>query len=323
MHEIDIAQLDLNLLVVLEVLLEERNVTRAARRLGRTQSATSHALGRLRVQLEDPLLVRVGGEMRPTPRAEQLAPELSRLLRALGRVLGEAPPFDPATSDRVYLLGGPDFLAAALPTLVARMARETPHASVELIPPSRTLFSDVAEGRLDLAIAPPRGTRAEVEGLRSAPLTTLDWAVFMRADHPARARWDARTWAAYPHLRVRTAGPAEGPVERAAQRRRVRRRLGPTLPHFWLAPALLAQTDLLFTAPRAVLADVAARYGLVAEPCPISIEPVALALHWGARFDAEPGLVYFRATVQEVLREVFAETGLRRRAMSAPFVRVP
>ena len=98
--------------VVLDVLLQERNVTRAAKRLHRTQSATSHALGRLREQLGDPILVRVGGEMRPTPKAERLAGEVSRILRTIGRVLAQEGAFDPATTDRVFTLAGPDFVAA-------------------------------------------------------------------------------------------------------------------------------------------------------------------------------------------------------------------
>ena len=100
MREIDIASTDLNLLVVLDVLIQERNVTRAAKRLHRTQSATSHALGRLREQLGDPILVRVGGEMRPTPKAERLAGEVSRILRTIGRVLAQESAFEPATTDR-------------------------------------------------------------------------------------------------------------------------------------------------------------------------------------------------------------------------------
>ena len=202
MHEIDIAATDLNLLVVLDVLLQERNVTRAAKRLHRTQSATSHALGRLREQLGDPILVRVGGEMRPTPKAERLAGEVSRILRTIGRVLAQEGAFDPATTDRVFTLAGPDFIAATLPFLLAHMAKVTPTAGVELVPAAPGMLRDVADGRVDVAIAP--ASVPKPDGLRSADLVSLDWAVYARGDHPAARAWGVKAWAAYPHVRVRT-----------------------------------------------------------------------------------------------------------------------
>lgn len=304
MHEIDVASTDLNLLVVLDVLLQERNVTRAAKRLHRTQSATSHALGRLREQLADPILVRVGGEMRPTPKAERLAGEVSRILRTIGRVLSHEGAFDPATTDRVFALAGPDFVAATLPVLLARMADATPAAGVELVAAGPGMLRDVADGRLDVAIAPTEAPKTE--GLRSAPLVTLDWAVYARADHPAARAWSAKAWAAYPHVRVRTASGSGGPVDAAARARKLSRRTGPYLPHFLLAPPLLARTDLLMTVPRAVFADVAPRFGLVALPCPVKLEPIELSIFWSAQLDRDPAITWFRQLLGKAAAEAFA-----------------
>jgi DNA-binding transcriptional LysR family regulator len=306
MHEIDVSQTDLNLLVVLDVLLEERNVTRAAKRLHRTQSAVSHALGRLRVQLGDPLFVRVGSEMRPTPKADRLAGEISRLLRTIGRVLAQEGAFDPATTDRVFTLAGPDFIAAVLPMLLARMASTTPSAGVELLPAASGMLRDVADGRVDLALAP--AGLARTEGLRSAPLTNLDWAVYARADHPAVRGWGPAAWAAYPHVRVRTTSGEESPVDAAARAAGLRRRAGPYLPHFLLAPPLLARTDLLMTVPRAVLADVAPRFGLVALPCPLALAPIGLSMFWSAPLDRDPAITWFRQAVQAAAAEAFTST---------------
>lgn len=303
MHAIDVASIDLNLLVAFDVLLQERNVTRAARRLHRTQSATSHALGRLRAQLGDPILVRVGGEMRPTPKAERLAPEVSRILRTIGRVLAHEGEFDPKTTDRVFTLAGPDFVAATLPALLARIATETPLAGVELVPPGPGMLRDVADGRVDLAIAPRAAMKSD--GLVSAPLASLEWAVYAREDHPARRRWDERAWATYPHVRVRVSSGRESPVDTAARTSQLARRPGPVLPHFLLAPPLLARTDLLMTVPRAVLADVAPRFGLVALPCPVKLAPIDLSLCWSAQLDRDPAVSWFRAQVFAVATEVF------------------
>lgn len=314
MHAVDVSAVDLNLLVVLDVLLQERNVTRAAKRLGRTQSAVSHALARLRDQLGDPILVRVGGEMRATPRAERLAGEVSRLLRALGRVLAHEGAFDPATSDRVFTLAGPDFVAAILPTLLAKLGAIAPRVGVELAPVTPGMLRDVADGRVDLVVAPDSAEPAE--GVSRAPLVTLDWAVYARRDHPAVKAWGPKAWSAHPHIRVRTPGGGEGPVDRAARAQRLTRRSGPYLPHFLLAPPLLARTDLLFTVPRAVLAEVAPRFGLVALPCPLKLPPLPLRLFWSALLDRDPAVRWFREWVSLSVAEVFgaARTAGRRGA---------
>jgi len=213
MSQIDLASIDLNLLVVLDVLLEERHVTRAARRLHRTQSATSHALGRLREQLDDPILVRVGGGMQPTPRAQRLGPEVRRLLRAIGRALAHPDPWKPSSSDRVFTWVGPDFIAAAFPQLLADIAERAPSVGVELVQPTRSLLTDVAAGRYDLATAP--AGLLGVDGVVECPVATLPWSVFGREGHPAMAEWSVDAWLAYRHIRVRTTASGEGPVDRA------------------------------------------------------------------------------------------------------------
>lgn len=302
MHEIDLSQTDLNLLVVLDVLLQERNVTRAAKRLHRTQSAMSHALARLRDQLGDPILVRVGGEMRPTPKAERLGSEVSRLLRTIQRVLGQEAAFDPQTTDRVFTLAAPDFVAAVMPALVERMAKETPNAGVELAPPARGMFRDLADGRYDLVVAPKQ--REEMEGILSEPAGSLHWVVFARKGHPALASWGADAWMKWPHIRVRTSSDSESPVDRAARAQGLTRRPGTFLPHFLLAPPLLAATNLLMTVPREVLAQVAPRFDLVTLESPVKLEPISLAIHWSAQLDRDPAITWFRATVKSAFAEL-------------------
>ena len=301
--EIDVAGMDLNLLVVLDVLLQERNVTRAARRLHRTQSATSHALRRLREHLGDPVLVRVGGAMRPTPKAERIAGEVSRLLRTIGRVLAEEGAFDPATTDRVFTLAGPDFAVGLVPTVLVRVAARMPLAGCEFVAAAAGMLQSVADGRVDLAIGP--SSMLSVDGLLGAPLFALDWVVYAREGHPAIGVWGAKAWASHPHLRVRIGAGVEGPVDQAARARGLTRRVGVWLPSFLMAPPILAETDLLFTAPRAVLAGVAQRFGLVALPCPLKLAPVAHALFWSTRLDRDPAITLFREMVLGASQEVF------------------
>src|ERR1700754_3479358 len=119
MHQIDLRQIDLNLLVVFDVLMTERNVTRAATRLLRSQSAISHSLARLRAQVGDPLLVKMGGSMTPSPFAERLFDEVRPILRSIQRVLAPPEPFDPASSQRAFRIAGSDLAAPLIPRLMA------------------------------------------------------------------------------------------------------------------------------------------------------------------------------------------------------------
>src|SRR5262249_6034150 len=131
MNEIDLRRFDLNLLVVFEVLMAERSVTRAAERLSRTQSAVSHSLSRLREQLGDPLLMKGLGGMQPTPFALELMEDARPILRSIQRALSPRHEFDPATSQRLFRFAAPDFARALFTSLLARVRSEAPGASVE------------------------------------------------------------------------------------------------------------------------------------------------------------------------------------------------
>ena len=145
MNEIQLHRLDLNLLVTFQTLMDVRSVTVAAEKLGKTPSAVSHALGRLREQLNDPLMVKVGGKMQPSPFALQLIEDVRPILRSIQRVVSPPQPFDPATSTHVFRL--------ALPTIPGLMARvferinaEAPDVTLEWTSPSQRSYAQIAEG---------------------------------------------------------------------------------------------------------------------------------------------------------------------------------
>jgi DNA-binding transcriptional LysR family regulator len=299
MNRVHLWSFDLNLLVVLDVLLQERSVTRAAERLGRTQSAISHALNRLRDALGDELLVRDGRRMRPTARAEALADVLPRVLDLLAQSLAESEPFDAASTTRVFRLAAPDFVGGVLPDLLSAVRAEAPGARVELVAVTRGARRDIAEGRYDGLVAPPH---LAGEGLTTSALGASPWRVYGRADHPAFARWDAESWAAWPHLQVRTTGPDEGPVASAAARAGVVRSVGAVVPTFALAPGILARTDLLLTVPE--IAMVGADTGLASQAVPFELPPMPMALHRSAIVGDEPGAAWFLERVEGVLRHL-------------------
>src|ERR1700675_75069 len=150
MNEIDLRRFDLNLLVVFEVLMIERNVTRAADRLGRTQSAVSHSLSRLRRQLGDPLLIKAGARMQPTAFALDLIEQARPMLRGIERVLSPRHVFEPASSRRVFRLAAPDFALALFTDLLADLQAEAPGVAVEWTGPRETMLLEVAEGQVDI-----------------------------------------------------------------------------------------------------------------------------------------------------------------------------
>ena len=217
MNEIDLRRFDLNLLVVFEILMIERSVTRAAERLGRTQSAVSHSLSRLRKQLSDPLLIKAGVRMQPTAFALDLLEQARPLLRGMQRVLSPRQIFDPTSSRRVFRVAASDFMQTMFASLLARLRSEAPGVSVEWVSPRDPSLLDLAEGQIDIAItpAPPRMP----EGVTGENVGTLQWRCFARKAHPAFSQWGPQAWTKWPHLAVRVSDVLTSPVHIAASAR--------------------------------------------------------------------------------------------------------
>ncbi len=295
MNDIQLWETDLNLLVVLDVLLREQSVTRTAQQLHRTPSAVSHALGRLRQQFGDELLIRDGRRMRRTVRGEGLAETLPRVLEQLVRTLAGPDPFDAAESTRTFRLAAPDFVAPLVPRLLREVGEVAPAVRIELAPFGPSAIRDVAEGRYDGLIAP---SAIDNEALRSVPLGQWPWVVYGRAGHPAFSRWSLKKWSAYPHLQVRTSLlRGEGPIERAAIERGIQRHVGAVVPHFSLAAPVLAQTDLLLTVPGVAMGHAADAYELDHRKVPFELAPVQLSLFRSATTGDEPGVQWFLSQV--------------------------
>ncbi len=269
MHDIDLRRIDLNLLVVLDVLMAERSVSRAAARLNRTQSAISHALGRLRDQVGDPLLVKVGGRMRPSPFAEHLAQELRPILSNIRRALVPPLAFDPATTVREFRIAVPDLTPSLFPLLEERVRREAPAARLEWVARDAQAVLAVAEGQIDVALAP--SAQALPEGLSLAAVRPFRWASFVRQSHPAIKSWGRRARARWPHLAVRVGDGGPSPVARAAAGVDSRRTLTTWVPHFSAVAPLLARSELIATLPMVVMYESLERFGLRALRTPFPI----------------------------------------------------
>ncbi len=301
MDEIDLSGIDLNLLVALAALVETRSVTRAARRLRVTQSTMSHTLGRLRVLLGDPVLVRAGRGMEPTPRAQAMAGPLARTLAEIGRLLAAEPGFDPATSTRTFSLASIDLLAPFVPDLLARMHAEAPGVALDLRVPERgDVTHALLQGDNELAMAPPQPAAS---GLMQRALGTVYWEVFGRADHPALrpARLTRKAYLAHPHAVVRVGNAGRGVVGDALAAAGLDRTVGLIVPGFLLAPAVVARSDLLLTAPAQPMAPLAAALGLARRKPPLAIPQVPVVLYWPERLHGDAGHRWFRGCVGEVI----------------------
>jgi DNA-binding transcriptional LysR family regulator len=305
MHEIDLRRIDLNLLVAFDVLMEERSVTRAASRLGRTQSAVSHALSRLRAQVSDPLLIKQGGRMIASPFAERLIEDVRPILRSIQRALVPASPFDPATTTRTFRVGIPDGVPSVFPRLMARVGREAPRATVDWIPEGPQTLLAVADAQVDIAcvaaaLALPEGIGHEILG------PEVPWASFVRKNHPAIANWGAAAWARWPHVVVRVGNALPSPVTATPSSAR-QRVVGARVPNFSDVAPLLAQTDMIATFSIATLLEGVKLYELHVLPPPFPIQPFPMRLVWSARLGNDPAIAWIRKQLHACFAEVVKE----------------
>jgi DNA-binding transcriptional LysR family regulator len=309
MNQIDLRRFDLNLLVVLDVLMAERGVSRAAARLGRTQSAVSHSLARLREQLGDPLLLKGGRRMEPTAFALELMEQMRPLLNGLQRVLAPRRRFDPATSQRVFRLSAPDFAQAMFIELLTAARRRAPGVSIEWTGARETTLLELAEGQLDLAIA-PAGLRLP-QGLAAESIGALQWRCFGRRGHPAFKRWSRRAWTEWPHVVVRVGDQLESPVNIAAGAAGLQRTIAGWLPNFSAVAPVLAASDLLATLPAPAMAgtldQLRGAHRLESRRVPFAIAPLPHVLLWSSVRAQDPEVAWLRRLLAPLARTRFAQ----------------
>jgi len=288
---------DLNLLVVLDALLHERHLTRAAARLPMSQPAVSHALARLRTLLGDPLFHRTRGGLRPTPHALALEAPLRDVLAQVRRLLAGAV-FDPAASRRTFRLAMSDYGASVvLPPLVRRLRAQAPGIDLEISYTSRGgMIAGVADGQLDLALAVFGETPADI---RRAVLFHEPFVCVMDAAGTA-GPLALDDYLARPHVLVAASqDQRSGEVDAALARLGRARRVALRLPHWTAAPAVVAGTDLVLTvAQRTVMPTPP---GLAVQPVPFPIDPLGFEMIWHERADGDAGLHWLRELLASLL----------------------
>ena len=295
-----LSKVDLNLLVVLDVLLREKSVGRAADELNLTSSAVSHALKRLRSLFDNELLVRDGRRMVPTARGQSLSETLPILLAQVQSTLAEPQPFDPSTAMQTFRLAAPDFISPLLPRVLKSIAEQAPSVSVQVFTFAPTASFDIQTGRYDALIAP---SFRQTDDLRGIKLGAWPWVTFGRKDHSAFVDWSPESWARFPHVLVSASAPSgRGPIDQAASRLGVTRKIGAIVPHFSMAAPILAETDMLLVVPSVAMHDLAAVYGLAQRSLPFEIPSLSFSLFHSATNGDEPASRWFRSHIEDAAR---------------------
>jgi DNA-binding transcriptional LysR family regulator len=295
-HTNSLRAIDLNLLVILEALLEERHLSRAALRLHMSQPAVSHALARLRHLLGDPLLLRGKGGFQPTARALALARPLAEALQGVRSVLGGAV-FDAASTQRMFRLAMSDYGAAqVLPALLRRLRTDAPGIDLAISYASRpAMLAALQDGEIDLAL----GVFAQLpQQLHSDLLFEETFTCAM--DPASRAPGQVLTLASYlerPHVLVAsTDGGMAGEVDAALAKLGAMRRIAVRLPHWTVAPELLKGTDLILTVAQRAVQGHAGKDLMLQAP-PFAIAPFAFELVRHHRTDGDAGIAWLRAAI--------------------------
>lgn len=291
---------DLNLLVTLDVLLTEGSVAGAARRLGLSASAMSRALARLREVTGDPLLVRAGRNLVPTPRAQALRDEVGPLVEGARAVLRPAERLDLARLERRFILRSSEgFVETFGAQLLTRIAAEAPGVTLHFLTkpdkeaaPLREGEADLETGVIDAATAPE---------MRAAPLFEDHWISVLRPGHPlTEGEVTPARFASARHILVLRRGLQGAGIDEAIRAAGLERRIATVVSGFSSAIALARQTDLVATVPARHTHGL--RPDMASLPLPVAVAPFTLSMLWHPRMDGDQAHRWLRGCVRQICR---------------------
>jgi len=303
----NIARIDLNLLVYFDVLMREQNVTRAAEQLGITQPAMSNALKRLRELFNDPLLIRSSVGMKPTERALELQPLICKILSETQQILGPKQLFKPLTSTRGFRIMASDYAEATLfPALIKNIRSEAPLVTLDILTPSDINYHDLEQGRVDMAI-----NRFDdiPDSFHQKTVWTDTFSCLMSKKNPLVNEFNLKNYLKAHHIWVSKTGlgvsvginPDKsaklGWVDQALERIGKRRKISLFTRHYQM-PGLLAQNnDLVATLPTRIARMQAQSAGLVLKPAPFFIPELELKMAWSPMMHHNPAHDWLRQLI--------------------------
>lgn len=293
---------DLNLLLVFDAVMQERSVTRAGSRIGLSQPAMSHALNRLRYLLKDELFIRTPDGMAPTPRAEALAPPLRTALSDM-QVALEPAAFDPASSDRRFMVAVNNYAAVVLtPPLVAAASAAAPAVHLDLRP-SGTL--DIVErldrGDLDIVLG---AMESPQERFAATPLLDDPFVMVMRRGHPAsRRKLSPKAFAALPHLEISSSRDDLSFIDRWLAKHGLARDIALRAPYLSAAPILI-QSDLVAILSSRIANELVRYHPLEIRKPPYESPSVRSLMLWHRRLDSHPAHRWLRDLIISVSKSL-------------------
>jgi DNA-binding transcriptional LysR family regulator len=295
---VQLATIDLNLLVVLDAIIDTRSVKQAATRLALSPSATSHALARARELVGDPILVRAGKDMVLTTRAAELRPRLRDLLEGVERALIGDDEVDPATLRRSFTLATTDYVELLLLGEVSRdLAGAAPGVEMLSQRVSESVLDQLRSGACDLAA----GVFTQLpDDIVKQPLFSDSFVCLLRRNHPVlRRKLTPARYAALDHILISPRGGHRGTVDEILARHGLERRVARTVSSFVAAPFMVAGSDHVLTLPRRIAAKLAGRLGLVAREPPLELPTFTVSMAWQRRYEADPIHAWLRARLAD------------------------
>jgi DNA-binding transcriptional LysR family regulator len=294
-----VPSVDLNLLIVFDAIMQDRSLTRAARRLGLSQPATSHALARLRAALDDELFVRTPQGMQPTLQAEQMAEPVREALRLMHAAL-EPDVFDPATSTRTFNLLVNNYAArAVVPPLAMRVADQAPHVGLDIKSTGSMDVLDQLDRGVDVAL-----TQLVDGGDRFKCVRILedDFVALLDKDHPAATEgvFTLEHLASIPHVLITSTGDDTTFVDDALEQHNLVRRIAVKVTLLSIVVMLIG-SNRVSVLPRRVAEDLARVSPVVVRGLPSPSPTISLAMIWHRRFDNHRAQRWLRETIRGCL----------------------
>ena len=310
----NINRVDLNLLVYLDVLLRERNVTQAANQLNLSQPAMSNGLRRLRNLFDDPLLVRTSDGMTPTERALELEPLVRDILGKVEYALQPTSDFDPATADRVFRIMASDYAESTLlPSLLSKLRQQAPGISLDIMTPSDVSFLDVERGKVDMVI---NRFDSIPQSFHQITVWTDSFSCLLSANNPLLKDFSLDSYLDAHHVWVSKTGMGVGVgvdpedvqrlgwVDAAIAKLGKKRNIAVFTRHYQSAMVLAEQNDLVVTLPSLAAQLQHDNPRLVIKTPPLEIPPLELKMAWSPLLQHNPANRWLRSLIVETGREV-------------------
>lgn len=295
--------MDLNLLTGLDALLQEESVTGAAKRMNLSVPAMSRMLARIRDTVGDPILVRAGSRLVPTPHALQLRGRVHAFIEEASRLLSPetgSPP--PVSLARLFTVRTSDAFAGPFAArLLEIMQAVAPNIVLRIAPEGDEDVESLREGRidLDLGVAGPTGPEIRVQTLHRDSFVGV-----MRAHHPTiHNEMTQERFCGLQHVSVSRRGRAQGPIDLILNRSHLARKVSLVVPSFYAALIAVAASDLVVAVPRVFAESALSFLPLHIFPLPVPVEPFVISQTWHPRFDSDPVHRWLRESVRTAFRK--------------------